>query len=81
MFLDFLTDYMTEPYLFMGADPSLPEMLLGASPSQLCNCHVDDVLVFKWTEVIDNQAISEARKKQLPYIDLGVNGFYKGIPG
>lgn len=78
MHLDFLTEYIIEPYLF-SQEETLPEPLLGASPNELFNCN--DVMGFQWAEIVDNKEIDSIRKKRLPYIDLGACGFYVGTPG
>lgn len=81
MYLDVLTTQIIEPYLFTSEDETLPDILLGASPRQLFNCQVDQVMGFKWAEIVDKTAIDNIRRKQLPYIDMGVCGFYTGTAG
>ena len=79
---DRLVDYIRdEPYLFSQYEKTLPELLLGASPSQLYNCRVDEVSGVKWVEIVDKTKRDNIRRNQLPYIDMGMCGFYAGTAG
>lgn len=78
---DFLMAFMNEPYLFSQTDETLPELLLGASPSQLHNCGVDEAVKLTWAEIIDSVAIDQIRQSTSPFIDMGKGGVYIGHSG